>query len=171
MSDRYNQYRILYCLYDAHINGQINGIDIMTLMQHESLKYIVRNKLIGKIYYLYGHGLIGIDEISSPFVKITSRGIDIVNIILDKYHNFLKDIRDANLDGAHNNILAMIDSVEKRRTTNFYITKNTDAFKRFLINTNIFDRLLTLPLIIFSITKISIYTTMDLGIVIKSSWI
>ncbi|MGA9153209.1 MAG: hypothetical protein WBZ36_21735 [Candidatus Nitrosopolaris sp.] len=64
---------------------------------------------------------------------------------MDKYHNFLKDIRDANLDGRYNNILAMIDSVEKRRTTNFYITKNIDAFKRFLINTNIFDRLLTLP--------------------------
>jgi predicted HTH transcriptional regulator len=38
----------------------------------------------------------------------------------------------------------MVDSVQKKRTTNFYITKNTDAFTRFLINTNIFDRLLTL---------------------------
>jgi predicted HTH transcriptional regulator len=36
----------------------------------------------------------------------------------------------------------MSDSVKKRNTTNFHITKNTAVFKNFLSDTNIFDRLL-----------------------------
>lgn len=115
------------------------------LKQDKLLSYIDAEILVGEIYYLQGHGLIGIDRIfpSSVSVRITSLGIDIVNTILDKYHIFLKDRKDTDLNGAYNNILAMGDSVQKRRTTDFHIARNTGIFKYFLDNTNIFDRLLT----------------------------
>src|SRR5439155_7834066 len=133
MSDRYNQYRILYSLYDEHFNGQLSGLNINNLIQKESLKDIIKTTISGEIGYLQGHGLIGIDRISSPYVRITSRGIDIVNAILDKYHVYLKDRKDTDLEGAYNHISAMLDSIQKRRETNFYI-------KSFLSDTKIFDR-------------------------------
>jgi hypothetical protein len=142
MSDRYNQYRILYSLYDEHFNGQLSGININNLIQKESLKHIIKSTVFGEISYLQGHGLIGIDKISSPNVRVTSRRIDTVNAILDRYHVYLKDRKDGELEGAYNNISAMLDSIQKRRETNFYITKNTTVFKSFLSNTKIFDRLL-----------------------------
>jgi len=141
MSDRYNQYRILYSLYDEHFNGQLSGININNLIQKESLKHIIKTTIFGEISYLQGHGLIGIDRIYSPYVRITSRGIYIVNAILDNYHVYLKDRKDADLEGAYNNISAMLDSIRKRSTTNFHIMRNTNVFKSFLSDTKIFDRL------------------------------
>jgi hypothetical protein len=107
-----------------------------------SLKHIIKTTIFGEISYLQGHGLIGIDRIYSQYIRITSRGIDIVNAILDNYHVYLKDRKDADLEGAYNNISAMLDSIRKRSTTNFHITRNTNVFKSFLSDTKIFDRLL-----------------------------
>jgi Putative DNA-binding domain len=148
MSDRYNQYRILYFLYDKNYRGQINGETVNNLLQDESLKYIDRRILFGEIAYLKDHQLIRIDNISyladkETRVGITSRGIDIINEILDNYYGYLKDRKDMDLEGAYNSISAIPAQIEKRRATNFYVRRRENVFKDFLSITNIFDRLIS----------------------------
>jgi hypothetical protein len=147
MSDRYIQYRILYSLYDNYYSGQPYGVDIKNLLQDESLGYIHQTILVGEIMYLEDSKLLerkrvshGVDAIIQ--VKITAKGIDIVNEILDMYHKYLENKEHMDLQGAYNNISAIPDLLGKRRATNFYIRKRSDLFRNFLRTTNIFAKLL-----------------------------
>jgi hypothetical protein len=54
----------------------------------------------------------------------------------------LKNREHIALQGAYNNISAIPDLLGKRRTTNFYIRKRSDHFRKFLHTTNIFAKLL-----------------------------
>jgi hypothetical protein len=62
-------------------------------------------------------------------LKITAKGIDIVDTILQKYYEYLRGSPERDLQGSYDNISAIPDLFGKRKTTHFYIKKEQRNLK------------------------------------------
>jgi len=140
MGDRYIQYRILYTLYVKNYDGLLNGIDIKSLLNEGDLQFIDKGIISGELWYLHDQRLISIEQNT---IKIKGKGIDIIDRILQKYYELLEGNREAGLEDSHNNISLMPNLFEMRKTTHFFIKKRSDLFKKFLISSSIFEKLIS----------------------------
>jgi hypothetical protein len=94
------RFKILYTLYQKHYSPELERAqDTEKIIRESGLGDIDKNQVAGDIVYLENKYLIKgvplIGHIYSPWIKITSYGIDFVDMVVDR---FTRNFENENID-------------------------------------------------------------------------
>jgi hypothetical protein len=142
IENRYNQFRILYVLYDKHyeIGGWQN---INELLKHEDLKYIPDPIIMADIESLRDSNFIdaaGVHDHRNVKMKIKGKGIDTIYAIMNGYTEYLEASSNSDLQKQFRHISVIQDDDSRRTQIYSYIKQGENIFKEFLDWSKVFER-------------------------------
>jgi hypothetical protein len=137
MTHGYDQFRVLYSLYDKFEKGNRSWIETKALMEEEELTYINTASLTGDIVYLQGKHFIDGKRFSMGYsypthVKILTSGIDIIRLVFKNYPIFLNSKDEKSLKEQYQHVTAIGDPYGQRTQLYAYIKERVDVFEDFL---------------------------------------
>lgn len=144
MNNNWCRFLILYLLYYKHYTGKLDLHDTNAIIQEDDLQFVNNQLSIGEVIYLMDHGLIrGLNtgELYPPRIAIKSKGIDVIERILNQYLLYLKGRDDDQSQHEYKHVLAYPNDASKLSQLFFYIKQRRSVFEEYLSLSNIFERM------------------------------
>ena len=119
--------------------GKVGRIKQQLLVK-KRVRYIPKDTSNADIIHLVGDGLFEVkDESNVQYLKITCKGIGIINRILSEYLQYLQSLTDVQSRNEYNHISVILSEEAKRLQLHDYIIHRENVFRDYLTHSNVFE--------------------------------
>src|SRR5919106_1651925 len=137
MNSKWHRFMILYILYEKLTGGYRSPMALENLFEENRIRFANRNLIDAEVFYLLDSGLV--KGLTSTDIRISSKGVDVVENVLKSYLLHLETRSDKESTQMFSHIMATPEEL-RREELYHYIMQKKELFKEFLFASEIMDR-------------------------------